>query len=213
MQHRSLLYLSVVQHVPHILRTLPLQVAHLKDRYRCVTTDLPGFGREDPPKWGHSFDDITSRLENTIEAVGNGEPVLLVAHDWGCLFAYMLEKKRPDLVHKLVALDIGGGFSFWPSLSGLFIVMYQAYLILAFLVGGPIGNAMTSVFCRYGIVPPACPNVARSSVCYVYFQYWKTLITGTTRDVDVGPYIPRCPVLFMYGTTGFKRWTVRIYSM
>eukprot|EP00903_Cladosiphon_okamuranus_P016848 g15537.t1 len=130
------------------------QVAHLKDRYRCVTTDLPGFGRQVAPKWGHSFEDITSRLEKTIEAVGNRKPVLLVGHDWGCLFAYMLEKKRPDLVHKLVALDI------------------------------------------------ACSNVGRSSVGYVYFYFWKAFITGA----DVGPYTPRCPVLFMYGTTGSKRW-------
>ena len=176
----------------------------MKDRYRCVTTDLPGFGRQDSSKWGHSFEDITTRLEKTIEAVGNGKPVLLVAHDWGCYFAYMLEKKRPDLVHKLVALDIGGGLNFWPSLSMFLIVMYQAYLILAFLIGGPIGNAMASFFCRCGVGAPAGPNTARSSVCYLYFHFWKAKIMG----VDVGPYTPRCPVLFMHGTTGVKGWMV-----
>lgn len=178
----------------------------MKDRYRCVTTELPGFGRQDASKWGHSFEDITTRLEKTIEAVGNGKPVLLVAHDWGCFFAYMLEKRRPNLVHKLVALDIGGGLSFWPSLNTLLFVIYQSYLVLAFLIGGPIGNVMSSVFCRYGNVPKACSNVGRSSVCYVYFHFWKAFITG----VDVGPYTPRCPVLFMYGTTGSKRWVVRV---
>lgn len=177
----------------------------MKDRYRCVTTDLPGFGSGDASKWGHSFDDITTRLENTIEAVGNGKPVLLVAHDWGCYFAYMLEKKRPELVHKLVALDIGGGLNFWPSYGGLLIIMYQTYLILAFLIGGSIGNVLTSLFCRFGFVPRASANVARSSVCYLYFQFWKAQITG----MDVGPYTPRCPVLFMYGTTGSKRFVVR----
>lgn len=184
-----------------------LQVAHLKDRYRCVTTDLPGFGGEDTSKWGHSFDDIVTRLEKTIEAVGDGKPVFLVAHDWGCFYAFMLEKKRPDLVHKFVALDIGGGFSFWPSLSLLSIGMYQTYLMLAFLVGGPIGNAMASLFCCFNGVTTASTNVARSSVCYPYFHAWKAAITGA---MDMGPYTPRCPVLFMYGTTGFKKFTVSL---
>lgn len=185
-----------------------MQVAHLKDRYRCVTTDLPGYGREDGPKWGYSFDEVTTRLEKTIEAVGNGKPVLLVAHDWGCFFAYMLEKRRPELVHNLVALDIGGGLSLRPSLSWLLIVMYQWYLMLAFLVGGRVGSLMASLFHPSPGAPSACPNVARASVCYPYFHFWKAVITG----VDVGPFTPRCPVLFMYGTSGFKRWMVRVSS-
>lgn len=66
-----------------------LQVAHLKDRYRCVTTDLPGFGADsdeydaDVEKNGYSIDEIVRRLERTIEKAGNGEPVTLIAHDWG----------------------------------------------------------------------------------------------------------------------------------
>lgn len=61
------------------------QVEHLKDRYRCVTTDLPGFSVDDArtSRWGYSMDEVVKRLETTIEAAGNGEPVILVAHDWG----------------------------------------------------------------------------------------------------------------------------------
>lgn len=63
-------------------------MAHLKDRYRCVTTDLPGFGADSAEydteeKNGYSIDEIVRRLERTIEKAGNGEPVTLVAHDWG----------------------------------------------------------------------------------------------------------------------------------
>lgn len=62
------------------------QVAHLKDRYRCVTTSLPGFNGEDAGNtnaWGYTFDDVAKRLERTIEAVADGKPVFLVSHDWG----------------------------------------------------------------------------------------------------------------------------------
>lgn len=61
----------------------------MKDRYRCVTTDLPGFGsdgdgRDDKAaKVGYSIDEVVERLETTIEEAGNGSPVTVIAHDWG----------------------------------------------------------------------------------------------------------------------------------
>lgn len=61
------------------------QVDHLKDRFRCVTTDLPGFGGDDAnaDRWGYSVDECVRRLERTVEAEGNGKPIFLVTHDWG----------------------------------------------------------------------------------------------------------------------------------
>lgn len=65
-----------------------LQVAHLKDRYRCVTTDLPGFTSGDnddacAESWGYSIDEVVRRLEKTVETESNGQPIAIVAHDWG----------------------------------------------------------------------------------------------------------------------------------
>lgn len=65
------------------------EVAHLRDRYRCITTDLPGFsvdddGSEPEAKTnGYTIDEIVGRLETTIEEAGDGSPVTVVAHDWG----------------------------------------------------------------------------------------------------------------------------------
>lgn len=75
-------------------------MTHLKDRYRCVTTDLPGFSVDDDDddgdrghdgdtiqeadlKNGCTVDEIVVRLEATIEQAGNGSPVTVIAHDWG----------------------------------------------------------------------------------------------------------------------------------
>lgn len=61
----------------------------MKDRYRCITTDLPGFGMDgddrdaEAEKDGYSIDEVVGRLETTIEKAGNGSPVTIVAHDWG----------------------------------------------------------------------------------------------------------------------------------
>lgn len=65
------------------------KVAHLKNRYRCITTDLPGFGSDGDDRdvkaetIGYSIDEIVHRLETTIEEAGNGSPVTVIAHDWG----------------------------------------------------------------------------------------------------------------------------------
>ncbi|CAN0322774.1 unnamed protein product [Ectocarpus sp. 13 AM-2016] len=113
----------------------------------------------------------------------------------------MLEKNRPDLVKKLVALDVGGGLSFRPSVSLVAMVLYQTYLMVAFLIGGRIGDAMARGFARLASAP-AASTVARASVCYPYIHFWKSQIQ--TR-LGMGPFIPRCPVMFMYGSAGMKK--------
>lgn len=104
----------------------PPQVAHLKDRFRCVTTDLPGFSGDDAraEKWGYPTDEVVRRIESTVERVGNGQPVILVAHDFGCMYSFKFEAKRPDLVRKMVAIDVGGAMK--PSVCGaILMVTYQ----------------------------------------------------------------------------------------
>ncbi|CAN0018644.1 unnamed protein product, partial [Hapterophycus canaliculatus] len=181
------------------------QVAHLKDRFRCVTVDLPGFSsdanHEVVSKWGYSFEELAKRLERTIDAVGDGKPVYLVTHDWGCFYGYMMEQARPGLVKKMVAMDVGGGLSLGPSLSLLCIATYQIFLVTAFLIGGPIGDFMARRFARL-VGAPSASSVARASACYPYFHFWKAQIRSCFR---MGSYTPRCPVLFMYGTMGAKK--------
>lgn len=57
----------------------------MKDRFRCVTTDLPGFSGDDArtEKWGYSTEEVVRRIERTVESVGSGHPIILVAHDFG----------------------------------------------------------------------------------------------------------------------------------
>lgn len=123
------------------------------------------------------------------------------------VYAYMLEKSRPDLVRKMAAMDVGGGICWWPSFSSLLIVAYQTYLITAFLIGGPIGNTMARMLARSAGGPPAS-NAVRASVCYPYWHYWKTQISSC---FSLGPFTPRCPALLMYGTTGFKKVLVSVF--
>lgn len=119
----------------------------------------------------------------------------------------MMEKDRPGLVKKMVAMDVGGGLSWWPSLSLLLIAMYQVWLVLAFLIGGPFGDLMAKSFARV-VGAPSASTVARASVCYPYFHFWKAQMRTC---FGLGPYTPVCPVLYMYGTRGAKKLMVRVY--
>lgn len=67
---------------------------------------------------------MVKRIERTVERVGNGQPVILIAHDFGCMYSFKFEAKRPDLVRKMVAVDVGGAVK--PSVIGaVLMVTYQ----------------------------------------------------------------------------------------
>lgn len=65
-------------------------------RADVVTPDLPGFGSPVPDGFDATKEAYLDWLIGAVEAVG--EPVDLVAHDWGALLALRLVDLRPDLV-------------------------------------------------------------------------------------------------------------------
>ena len=115
------------------------------------------------------------------------------------LYSFILEKKRPDLVRKMVAIDVGGAIEFKP-LQLLCIMSYHFWLIIAFVVGGPIGDAMAQSF-AWLVGAPFRSNVAKASVCYPYYHWWKQKLC---RGPKVGAMVPEVPLLFLYGTSGPK---------
>lgn len=60
---------------------------------------LPGFGVPAPAGWAATKEDYAAWLEAQLEAVG--EPVDLVAHDWGAILAQRVASLRPDLIRTL----------------------------------------------------------------------------------------------------------------
>ena len=73
-------------------------------RHELARTDievvaLPGFGNVAPPGWTATKEAYADWLEERIIAIG--EPVDLVAHDWGAILALRVASVRPDLVRTL----------------------------------------------------------------------------------------------------------------
>ena len=65
--------------------------------------------------------------------------VTVIMHDWGCVFGWLFLGARPELVHRVAALDIGPTFARNP-LSIFSYLNYQLFFALLFVLGEPIGG-------------------------------------------------------------------------
>ena len=92
---------------PDTYRLWDAQVAFLKSRYRCVRFTLPGFDVTKQRR-GFSIDQIAEFLRQVVERVSPGRKVTLLLHDWGCAFGYQFYARFPELVARIVGVDIGG---------------------------------------------------------------------------------------------------------
>ena len=105
---------------------------------------MPNYGKNDinPNSWGYDFDKIAHMLAKCVEKHSKKKKVTIIMHDWGCRYGALLMNSRPDLVKRIVSLDIGGYegykvFGFW-----IFICQktYTFFLAKCFLLGDPIGT-------------------------------------------------------------------------
>lgn len=172
------------------------QVARLSARYRCVRVDMPGYGDAERPRWGATSDEIIEALARCVREVGRGVPVTLILHDWGCVWGHAMHKRHPELVARVVGLDVAPHFA--PDARAMAgIVAYQSWLAAAFFVGGSIGDRMTRSMARRAGAPMA-PERIHASLNYPYRNIWLDLLSGRSRRNDAG-YWPELPLLFVYG--------------
>lgn len=81
-------------------------VARIKDRYRSIAPDLPGFGRSKIPEdYEISLDSMAGFCDGVLEKVGVKEPVVLVVHDFGGPHGLAWAVKNPQKVKKIVCIN------------------------------------------------------------------------------------------------------------
>lgn len=81
----------------------------------------------------------------------------------------------------------------------------QLWLCLAFVVGRPIGDGIARFF-AWVLGSPSGARVARASTCYPYYHTWKHILCSGEK---VRPMMPQCPLMFLHGTAGVKKFMVR----
>jgi pimeloyl-ACP methyl ester carboxylesterase len=75
--------------------------------FRAVAPDLRGYGDSPKPRAIAAYGppEIANDVAALIESLDCG-PVVVVGHDWGAIVAWTLAMARPDLVRRLVILNV-----------------------------------------------------------------------------------------------------------
>lgn len=173
------------------------QVAAFRSRYRCIRFTLPGFDAGKPRR-AYSLEETIEIFRRIIDQVCHGHKVILMLHDWGCVFGYQFYMRHPSMVSRIVGVDIGDVDSpdYQPTLKArLMIVSYQLWLAAAWRLGGRIGDAMTRSMARAARAY-AQPQDIGSRMCYPYDIFW-TGSHGGYKNTQL--FKPACPMLYIYG--------------
>jgi pimeloyl-ACP methyl ester carboxylesterase len=159
----------------------------LREDYKCIVVTLPGFECPDKHEgeWGYDFTTVRDMIIKATEKHMQQGKCTLIAHDWGSLFAMMIQQKRPDLVSRMCCLDVGmDGIEKSPSMY-LFTISYQWFNIIAFFMGGLAGTFMNQCFLKFGCNYQGRPiaNLNSPSLNYNYFYMWKHILFGSKESI------------------------------
>src|SRR5262245_43475461 len=111
---------------PDTYRLWDAQVEFLKARFRCVRFTLPAVD-VDKPRRVLAIDQLAEFIRRVIEQTSPGRKVTLMLHDWGCLFGYQFYMRHPELVSRIVGIDIGDTKGLKYALPRKQILMIMAY--------------------------------------------------------------------------------------
>jgi haloalkane dehalogenase len=100
----------------------------LRDRYRCIAPDHPGFGLSRPaPGYRFTPAEHAAVLEQLVEQLGLSDMTMMV-QDWGGPIGFAVATRQPD---RFSAFVIGNTWA-WPKAD-------PATQLFSRLLGGPIG--------------------------------------------------------------------------
>jgi pimeloyl-ACP methyl ester carboxylesterase len=111
----------------------------LKNRYRCLAVDLPGYGESQPFEHRVTIDDYADLIIGLIEQVSPQHPVILVGHSMGGMTSITVALKRPELIERMVLLC--------PTISGnlsMFINLFMSPFVV--LERFPLTRKLVEIF-------------------------------------------------------------------
>ncbi|WP_372660517.1 alpha/beta fold hydrolase [Hydrogenophaga sp.] len=182
-------------------------VAALRDGYRCVRFNLPGYDLAKPPG-GLSVDAMVVLMAAVVSRVSPGAPVTLLIHDWGSIFGQEFAARHPERVERVVIVDVGDASSgaYLKSLKAkakLMILGYQLWLALAWQLGKMGATGVADRMTRFMAKAIGCRNPPGHigwQMNYPYGMQWLGTyggFKGLSRVRANAP--PRVPTLFVYG--------------
>lgn len=181
---------------PDTYRLWDAQVQFLKSSYRCIRFTLPGFDITKTRR-AYSLDELTGFLKQVIEHFSPDRKIILMLHDWGCVFGYEFYMRYPQRVSKIVGVDIGDMVSLsLTPVEKMMVLTYQLILAAAWIIGGRPGDVLSRFIARWFRCPSDQAPIS-SAMNYPYFMYWFGGTQSYRRQLQ--PFTPFCPLLFIYG--------------
>ena len=90
-------------------------VKEMKNNYRIIRIDLPGWGFTGPSNFGYSRDETVKFLRKFVDAMGL-KKINIAGNSYGGFLAWNFVVDNQDMVDKLIILD-GGGYPFKPPFA------------------------------------------------------------------------------------------------
>ena len=172
------------------------QVNYFKDHYSCATFTLPGFSKGNKQKY--TLDEIVFKIKTIADAVSPTSKIILMVHDWGCVFGYEYAMRYPEKIAKMVAIDVGDASSeeFKNSLSiktKLMAFSYQFILALGWLIKSDgIHKTMAKL-----LKVPSPIDTIHAGMGLPYAMRWLNIAGGLSK---LKPILPTFPFFYVYAT-------------
>ena len=186
-------------------------VGALRDSFRCIALDYPGFGMSTGPA-GYRFTarEHSAVVERFVDRLGL-EDLTLMVQDWGGPIGLGFAGRRSQKVARLV---VGNTWA-WPHRGDRRISVFSA------VMGGPLGrsasfafNGVVRFFMRRGVVRSLAPDVyamylapfrdRRSRAPVTIFPREPVSAEAYLREVELGlPALRGRPALIVWGTRDF----------
>ncbi len=111
-------------------------IVALRDRFRCIALDFPGFGLSTgAPGYRYRAQDHADLLVSFLDRIGLS-PLTLVGHNWGGPFGLYAAEQRPDRFEGLILANTWA----WPLNGDLSSEMFSRGM------GNPVGRALIQRF-------------------------------------------------------------------
>jgi len=138
------------------------QVSTFEKDYHCVSLTLPNYGDIVVTHEICDFEAVANGMKETLDRFiekqnCQEQEKILCAHDWGCIYGYIMDKNSPGFFSKMISMDVGPTVSPTLKETGL-IILYQGLLILAFLIGGFVGDTLARAVAKYMVHAPVAIN-------------------------------------------------------
>jgi pimeloyl-ACP methyl ester carboxylesterase len=77
--------------------------------YRVIALDQRGFGASDAPadRGAYHIDRLVEDVVGVLHALGVGDPIHVIGHDWGAVVTWSLAMARPQLLGSAVVMSVG----------------------------------------------------------------------------------------------------------